>query len=65
VLVTLAVMESPDLVSGLGFSTRLETHFCESRSWRFQVLYRSQSPRLQVSVTSLLFWDFEYSNDMA
>jgi len=38
-------------------------HFCKSRSWRFQV--SSSSQRQQVSVTSLLPWDFQYYKDMA
>ena len=38
---------------GLGLKNRLETQFCEPRS-----------RRLQVSVTSLLFWDSEYCKDI-
>jgi len=48
---------------GLGLETRLETHFCESWSRRFQVSSRYR--RLQVSVTSLLSWDYENCKGMA
>jgi len=47
-------MDSSDGVSRLGLrlETSLETHFCESRSRRFQVSPRSR--RLQVSRLSIL-----------
>jgi len=62
---TYNIAVSSDGVSrlGLGLKNRLEAQFCESRSRKFQV--SSWSRRLQVSVTSLLCWDFEYCKDMA
>ena len=63
----IAVMESRDLVSLSRLVSRVETYFCQSRSWRFQVSSRSWSRRLQVSRLSILHKNglvkFLYFND--